>query len=113
MNEVSVISSLIKLVLESCDKNKISKVSRVFLQIGEFTSLEEASLIELFNKLKKGTICDSSFLVVERIGAIAYCENCKFDFSVSYMRKECPNCNMESSNLVSGYEILLRKIEGE
>lgn len=113
MHEVSVINSLLKLVFENCTKNKISKVSKVYLQIGEFTSVEEGSLIESFNSQKEGTICSFATLIVDRIGSMAYCENCDFDFPISYMRKECPNCGRESSNLVSGYEILLSKIEGE
>ncbi|MEG0132554.1 MAG: hydrogenase maturation nickel metallochaperone HypA [Clostridium sp.] len=113
MHEISIISSVIQMVEENSLKNNITKVSKVILQIGEFSCIEDSSMKFAFEALSQGSICEKADLELDRIRGRAYCSKCSKEFNVGFTRKTCPDCNETSSEITSGYEILLYRIEGE
>ncbi|WP_432409223.1 hydrogenase maturation nickel metallochaperone HypA [Wukongibacter sp. M2B1] len=113
MHETAVISEVLKTVDENIKAYGLKRVDKIILGVGEFTCIEESTLRFAFDAMAKGTVCENSRLILDKIEATAYCDNCKETFGISYTKKLCPKCNKYSCNIVTGYELLLERIEGE
>ncbi|MBU3109513.1 hydrogenase maturation nickel metallochaperone HypA [Clostridium gasigenes] len=113
MHELSIISSVINMVYENCRYNNISKVEKIVLKMGEFSYINNSSLIFAFESLSKDGICEGATLDIEKVIAMAYCKNCNKEFHLEFSKKECPICNSYSMDITNGYEMLLYRIEGE
>ena len=64
MHEYSVMSQIVEVILSEAKKRDAEKVSRVSLEIGEFTFLGEEQLRFAFEVLSKGTIMQGANLDV-------------------------------------------------
>ncbi|RDY23133.1 hydrogenase maturation nickel metallochaperone HypA [Romboutsia maritimum] len=113
MHEISIVYDTLQIANENGEKNNIKKIDKIFMKIGEFTCVEESSLKFAFESLKKNTICEDAELIIEKIKAKALCNYCNKEFIIDFTNKLCPKCNRYSSNITSGYEIMVWQIEGE
>ncbi|MBE6066471.1 MAG: hydrogenase maturation nickel metallochaperone HypA [Clostridium lundense] len=113
MHEVSVASEILEIVLENANESNIKKVDKIIIQVGEFTCIEESSLQFAFEAMKEKSICENAQLLIKKIKATSYCDNCKEEFEVGYTNRLCPKCNNFSSNIIKGYELYLESIEGD
>lgn len=113
MHEVSIVYDTIQMVEKHSQEANIKSVDKIILKVGEFTCVKEDSLIFAFESLSENTICDNAKLIIDKVGAKAYCDDCKEEFSIDFMNKTCPKCNKYSNNITSGYELILSRIEGE
>ena len=113
MHEISVMSEVFRIINENVKTNNLKSIDKIILKIGEFTCVEENALRFSFEAMGKETICEKAKLIIEKVKGSAYCHNCKENFYISYINKICPKCNKFSSNIITGYELLLDRIEGE
>ncbi|HBI04093.1 MAG TPA: hypothetical protein DDY49_08710 [Paenibacillaceae bacterium] len=65
MHEVSLISDVIATVTQSAHERQLSKIHKVKLVIGEYTSVMPESLLFAFDLLKKEPFIESSVLEIE------------------------------------------------
>jgi len=110
MHEISIISYVVE---KQCIKNNITKVSKVFLQIGEFSCIDNSSIDFIFKEMSSGSCCEGAKLIIEKLLSKSYCNNCHKEFPLKTTNRKCPICNQISNEITSGYEILLYRIEGE
>ncbi|WP_129597824.1 hydrogenase maturation nickel metallochaperone HypA [Anaerophilus nitritogenes] len=113
MHEVAVMTEVFEIINENIKIYNLKKIDQILLKIGEFTCVEEHALRFSFEVISKGTICENAKLIIQKVKASAYCDNCGETFYICYTNKLCPKCNQFSSNIITGYELLLEKIEGE
>lgn len=73
MHEYSVMSQIVELVLAEAGKRNAEKVSRVSIDIGEFTFLGEEQLRFAFEVLTKGTLAQEAALDVRTIRGSIEC----------------------------------------
>ena len=106
-------AEIFDIISDVVDVHKLKKVNKVALQIGEFTCIEESSLRFAFESFSKDTESEGAKFVIHRVNATAKCERCEQNFEIAFTNKICPNCGIFSSNIVSGYELLLNEIEGD
>ena len=113
MHEVSIIENVIKIVSEKAIENNLTKVNKVSLKIGELSGVMSESLNFAFENCIVNTMIEGAKLEIERVTAVAYCEDCKQDFPIDHFNKLCPSCNKFYSNIISGYELYVNTIEGD
>jgi hydrogenase nickel incorporation protein HypA/HybF len=113
VHEVSIMAGIFEIISDNVDEHKLKKVNRVVLQIGEFTCVEESALRFAFEAYSKDTEAEEAELVINRVKATAKCDNCGRVFDIAFTNKICDHCGTFSSNIVSGYELLLSEIEGD
>lgn len=113
MHEVSIIENVIKIVLDSAIENKFTRVNKVSLKIGQLSGVMEESLNFAFKSCIIGTMLEGSTLEIDKVNAIAKCEDCMQQFPINHFNKLCPNCKTFSSTIISGYELYINTIEGD
>jgi hydrogenase nickel incorporation protein HypA/HybF len=113
MHEVSIIENVIKIVTDKAIENKFTKVNKVSLKIGELSGVMPQSLNFAFKSCIIGSLLEGSTLEIEKVNAIAECNDCKQEFPIDHFNKLCPICDKFCSNIISGYELYVNTIEGD
>lgn len=113
MHEVSIIENIVNISLKCADENKLKKINRIKIKIGELSGVMEDSLVFAFNSISKGTMAEGADFKIEKVQATAECSECKITFNIDHFNKLCPDCGKFCSNIVSGYELFIDTIEGD
>ena len=113
MHEVSIIENVVKIVSEKAIENKLTKVNKVSLKIGELSGVLPESLNFAFKNCIINTMLEDSILEIERVEAVAECKDCGLKFPIDHFNKICPSCNKFCSSIISGYELYVNTIEGD
>lgn len=113
MHEVSIIQSVIEIVTKQAFDNKLTKIKKVSLRIGELSGVMPESLEFAFNSCIKGTMLEESTLDIEIVRALGECKDCLLEFPIEHFNKLCPSCNKFCTNITRGYELNINTIEGD
>ncbi|MBU3091205.1 hydrogenase maturation nickel metallochaperone HypA [Clostridium sp. CF011] len=113
MHEVSIIQNVIKIVTDKAIENKLTKVNKVSLKIGELSGVMPECLNFAFEICIMDTMLEGSILEIEKVNAVAECKDCKQKFLIDHFNKLCPCCNKFCSSIISGYELYVNTIEGD
>ena len=74
--EFSILNQIFKECLEVTRSNKLSSISEVNIEIGDFASIAEEFAQQAFDSLKKGTIVENAVLTIKRTPGILHCKSC-------------------------------------
>lgn len=113
MHEVSIIQNVIEIVTQKALENKLTKIKKVTLRIGELSGIMPESLNFAFESCIKGTMLEEAALEIENVSARGRCQDCNLEFPIEHFNKLCPNCHKFCTNVVSGYELFVNTIEGD
>ncbi|MBW9157170.1 MULTISPECIES: hydrogenase maturation nickel metallochaperone HypA [Clostridium] len=113
MHEVSIIENVIKIVSEKAIENKLTKVTKVSLKIGELSGVMAECLKFAFKICIIDTMLEGSTLEIEKVNAVAVCKDCMQQFPIDHLNKLCPCCNKFCSSIIHGYEFYVNTIEGD
>jgi len=113
MHEVSIIQNVIKIVTDKAIENKLTKVNKVSLKIGELSGVTQECLNFAFKICIIDTMLKGSTLGIEKVDAVAECKDCKQEFPIDHFNKLCPCCNKFCSSIIHGYELYVNTIEGD
>ncbi len=113
MHELGVVFHVIKTVEEVAKENDITEIKSVTLEIGEVSTVIEEYLRKCWkwSVEKKSELLKDAELIVEKIHAVTYCEDCKETYSTVEHGKTCPHCNSANTYLVTGNEFRIKEIE--
>jgi hydrogenase nickel incorporation protein HypA/HybF len=113
VHELSVVQSLLDVALAEARRAGAARVTRLHCRIGELCQIDHRLLVEAFELLRPGTLCESAELHVEKTFLRAHCSRCGRDFDVRNWQWRCPGCGEEGSALGGGDELELTSIEAE
>lgn len=111
MHELGVVFHVIKSVNKIAAENNVAKVTAVTIELGEVSTVIPEYLQDCWKwAVGKETVMKDAELVVERIHAETFCEDCKQIYSTVKYGKVCPYCGSEHTYLVRGNEFILKNI---
>ena len=97
--------------MEQAEKEKAVSVRRINLVFGEMTGIVSDSVEFYFGFLSKGTIAEGAQLAVRIIPTRAKCRNCGKTFQLGQFEWVCPDCGINSMDIVEGKELFIESIE--
>lgn len=113
-------SQIVQSVLAEAENRKAKKVTEVHLVIGELTFLGLEQVRFAYEVLTKGTILESSKLVIETQKGAVKCDNCGYQggfkyeddplYHVPVPTLKCPKCG-NPVNVVAGKECTIKSIK--
>ena len=111
MHELSIAQSLIELVSEHATREGAACVRTVRIRMGELSGFRRA-LYFCFDRVSRGTLCESARLVIEEVPLTVHCDHCdgvkrpggRYNF-------RCPTCGMPTPKVVTGREMQVTAIE--
>ena len=114
MHEMGIVLHLAKTLDETAEQEKLTKIGRVVLQVGEVSGIMTDLFIDAWNYFKsRHPVLSESELVLETIPAVTWCDNCKRTYETVKYGKECPHCGSAETWLLKGNECIIKEIEAE
>lgn len=111
MHELPVTESILKMVLESAQKNQAKSVTDITLTIGSLSSIVDDSVQFYWDFVSKGTICENAKLHFNRVVATLKCLDCGTTYSLIEELTPCPSCGSINIIILSGEEFQVDQIE--
>ena len=112
MHELGVVFHIIDDLKEVAANNEISEITKVVLELGEVSTVIDSYLTDCWKwAVKKEDLLKNSELVIEKINAVTYCEDCKAEYETVKYGKICPECGSTHTYLLQGSEFNIKEIE--
>jgi len=110
MHELGVVFEVIRTVLDFAEKNEVTKIEKVVLQIGELSSMIPKYIEACYPAAVDGTIMQDTKLEIEVIPGIVVCKKCNTVFNLLEHKGKCPECTHGYWELISGKEFMIKEI---
>lgn len=112
MHELGVTFHIMDSLEKTAAENNVEEITKVTLELGEVSTVIESYLINCWKwAAKKRPLFEHSELIVEKLPAITYCEDCQETYPTTRFGKICPYCQSEKTYLVQGNEFNIKEIE--
>ncbi|MBQ6078210.1 MAG: hydrogenase maturation nickel metallochaperone HypA [Clostridia bacterium] len=114
MHEMGIILHLAKSLEETAEKEKIKKITRVTLEVGEVSGIMTDYFTDCWDYFKKRhPVLDTAALEIETIPAVTYCSSCEKTYPTVQYGRTCPHCGSGETWLIQGNECIIKEIEVE
>ena len=114
MHEMGIILHLAKTLDETAEQEKIKKITRVTLEVGEVSGIMTDYFTDCWNYFrKKHPVLDTAELDLVTIPAVTYCSSCEKTYPTVQYGRTCPHCGSGETWLLRGNECIIKEIEVE
>ena len=111
VHELSLCQSLISQVEAIADRHGASRVVSITLGIGPLSGVERDLLETAYPLASAGSVADQAHLEVESVPVRVRCRSCGAESEARPNRLLCGDCGDWQTDLVSGDEMLLIRVE--
>ena len=113
MHELSVTENILNIALTHAEKSSASRVTDIFLVIGQLSSIVDDSVQFYWDFVSENTICSGAKLHFQRKPARFLCSSCNNEFQIKDELTSCPSCGGMQITITSGEEFYVDSIEIE
>ena len=111
MHELAVCQDIISQVEQLAVEHQAKAIHSITLEIGPLSGVESALLEAAFPIASAGTVAENALLEITAIPVTVSCNICHQQTSASPNKLICGECGSWKTRLVSGDEMLLKRIE--
>jgi hydrogenase nickel incorporation protein HypA/HybF len=90
-----------------------SRVTKLYLTVGESSGYSADTIVMFFKELSEGTPCEGAEVVVNTTKSMLECPACGKVFPRVLMQYNCPSCQTEGRPSKAGTEVEITGIEVE
>ena len=76
MHELGIMANVLDIVLEYSQKNNVSKVHKISLEIGEYSGIVPHLAQDFFGYISKGSIAEGAEVEIKKVPLRAKCRDC-------------------------------------
>lgn len=113
MHELSVTESLLEIALRHGKSANATRITDLFLVIGQLSSIVDDSVQFYWDIVSKNTMAEGARLHFERIPIRVQCRDCHSTFEPAGESLACPDCLSTHIEITSGEEFFLEAINVE
>jgi hydrogenase nickel incorporation protein HypA/HybF len=110
LHELGVVIEVIKTVENFAERNGLSKIDTLVLQIGELSSMVPRYIEACYPAAVEGTLMQDTKLKIEVLPGNAICKKCSKVFNLIESKSNCPSCGSKHWDLLSGKEFMIKEI---
>lgn len=111
---MGIVLHLAKTLDETAKTERLSRIGKVTLQVGEVSGIMTDLFSDCWNYFKgRYPALTDSELVIEPVKAVTWCDGCKREYETVLYGKTCPYCGSGETWLVKGSECIIKEIEAE
>ena len=111
MHELSICQALIGQVEDLARDNQAVAVRTIWLQVGPLSGAEIPLLEHAYPLAAAGTVAERAELFIEPMPVRVRCKTCGVESEASANRLLCGECGDYHTELISGDEMVLTKLE--
>ncbi len=113
MHEIAMVEDVFRIILGVAAENKISRIDRVNIVIGEYLQVKPSLFRFAFEAAGTGTIASGASLNLEIRPVELRCKDCSHLFFLNDLKYACPRCGSGELEIVDGKDMYIKSIEGE
>jgi hydrogenase nickel incorporation protein HypA/HybF len=113
MHELPVTQSILEIVEQKALEAGASRITRITLQLGEWSGFVDDCIQFYFDMLSEGTLAQGAELSLQRIPVRFRCRTCGEEFSPPEYDWRCPQCGSLAGEMMTGREFYVDSIEVE
>jgi hydrogenase nickel incorporation protein HypA/HybF len=113
IHEAAIAQNILRIVEEAAEVNDLSHVSKIVLEIGQFSGVEIGALEFAFSAFKKGTLLETAEIEYVKPPLMLFCRNCESEYLGDWEDLRCPACMSEKFDIIQGQELVIKSIMGE
>lgn len=110
MHELGIVYEVIKVVDNFATQNKLTKVDKIILEIGQLSQAIPRFIEECYPAAVSETEYEETKLEIITLPAIGKCNVCQEVYNVVEHRRVCPTCTPMDYELRSGQEFNIKEI---
>ena len=110
MHEMSLCQNMMKIIEQECEKQDVSQVTDLWLEIGVLSCVEKSSLEFCFEIICRGTVADGCKLHFIDVPAQAWCWQCSTMVELSTTQASCPHCGGTHFQMQQGNELRIKEM---
>lgn len=110
MHEFSIALNIVEIAEETAKANNAKSVNEVEIDVGDLSGVIYEALEFAMQSAVKGTLLENSSIRLNRIKALAKCNNCNNDFEPGDLPAACSNCGSFDISIVRGKEMRVKSI---
>ena len=112
MHELGVVFHIMDSLEKVAQENEVAGISKVVLELGEVSTVLEDYLQNCWKwAAKKRELFTEAELIVEKLPAVTWCDDCKKTYPTVEHGKICPHCGSPQTWLLQGNEFNIKEIE--
>lgn len=112
MHELGVVFHIMDSLEKVAEENEVTGISKVVLELGEVSTVLEDYLQNCWKwAAKKRELFTEAELIVEKLPAVTWCDDCKKTYPTVEHGKICPHCGSPQTWLLQGNEFNIKEIE--
>jgi hydrogenase nickel incorporation protein HypA/HybF len=113
MHELSVCLSLLQQLQGIAAEQRAQRITRIELGVGPLSGVEPELLRNAWPIAAAGTVAVDAELSIDETGIVVHCRSCNADTAARANRLVCGECGDFRTSLVSGDEMILKRVEFE
>ena len=110
LHELGILMGIIKTVENYAVENRVGKIEKLVLQIGEISSVIPEYMRKVYPAAVEGTLLENTQLEIEILPANAECRDCGSVFHATVTGGVCPDCGSRNMHLISGRDFFIKEI---
>ena len=111
MHELSLCNEMIHTLEDLMEKESLSKIEEVTVEIGEVTGVLPRYMQECWIPASAGTKLEGCALKIHFVEAEALCSSCGKEYALKN-HPSCPYCGSEKREIQKGFEFEITEIKG-
>lgn len=111
MHELSITESILEIAIKHAKKANASKISNIYLVIGQLSSILDESVQFYWDMISEGTIAQGAVLHFKRIPIVVTCNQCAEQYTPTGNGFSCPACSSSQVTILQGEEFYLEAID--
>ena len=114
MHELPVTHDILEIVLKHAHRSHVTKVYKVYLEIGAMSDLEQEWIQRYFDTISRGSVAEGAQIEVQKIPCRFLCNQCGEMFVTDMYSDEdisCPSCGAADAEMISGAEYTVKSME--
>ena len=111
MHELSICQALLEQVESIAREHHSARIERIVLRIGPLSGVEAPLLKQAYPLAAAGTVAEHARLDIESMPVRIRCRSCSTESEVAPNRLLCAACGDYRTDLISGDEMLLARVE--
>ena len=111
MHEMSLAEGVLQIIEDTARTQGFARVSAVFLELGQLSSVEPEALAFCFDAVTHGSIAAGARLEILRVAGSGWCLECAESVPMSELYAACPLCGGYQMQVTGGTEMRVKELE--
>ena len=111
MHEMSLAEGVLQLIEDAARRDRCSKVSTVWLDIGQLSGVEPEALAFCFDAVTRGTVAEGARLEIMTTPGQGWCQACARTVPMTEVFDACPHCGGYPLQVTAGTDMRIKELE--